>query len=164
MRPGDEATDFTLEDQNGRHVSLSDFRGSWVVLYFYPKDNTPGCTTEACDFTAAKPAFETLDAVVVGVSRDNAAVHQGFMAKNALDLVLLSDPKAKVHKLYEAWGMKKLYGKQSEGVIRSTFLIDPEGRIADSWANVKVRVSRKDGEVLHSDVVRKRLEELRGGK
>ena len=161
MQHGDQAPDFTLTDQNDTPVTLSDFRGKWVVLYFYPKDNTSGCTKQACDFTETRSEYDGLDAVILGVSRDSAKVHQGFIAKNDLNLTLLSDPDTAVHKKYGAWGVKKMYGKESEGVIRSTFLIYPEGNIAEAWKNVKVRVKRKTGEVRHVDVVREKLEALK---
>lgn len=151
---GSAAPDFALEDQDGRRVSLGDFAGKWVVLYFYPKDDTPGCTTEACQFTEGIEAFAGLDAVVLGCSADSPASHAKFIAKYDLKLTLLSDPQHAVMAKYGAWGEKKMYGKTVQGVIRSTVLIDPRGRVAQHWANVKA-----DG---HAAAVRAKLEELKG--
>ncbi len=155
---GEMAPDFVLPDQDGREVALRDLRGRWVVLYFYPRDNTSGCTKEALDFTALLPEFEALGAVVLGISPDSPASHRRFIEKHGLALRLLSDESKAVLRAYGAWGVKKRYGKESEGVIRSTFLIAPDGRIAHRWRNVRVRVKRKSGEVRHAEVV---LEKLR---
>ena len=157
---GDQAPAFSLPDENGKMVSLSDYAGKWLVLYFYPKDNTSGCTKEACDFTESKDDFSGLNAEVVGISRDNAERHQNFILKHNLGITLLSDPEHLVHEAYGAWGLKKNYGKESMGVIRSTFIISPEGKIAALWYKVKVRVKRKSGEVKHADKVREKLAEL----
>ena len=138
LQPGDEAPDFTLPRDGGGTLTLSELRGRKVVLYFYPRDDTPGCTTEAIDFTAARGAFEAAGATVVGVSRDDVAAHDRFRDKHELDLVLLSDVDAKVSEAYGAWGEKKMYGRAVTGMIRSTFLIDGEGRIAQAWRNVRV--------------------------
>ncbi len=150
---GEPAPPFSLPDQNGEVVSLADFAGKWVVLYFYPKDDTPGCTTEACQFSEGIEAFSGLDAVVLGVSPDTPASHQKFIAKYDLKVTLLSDPQHEVLRAYGAWGEKKMYGKTVQGVTRSTVLIDPQGRIAHHWPNVKA-----DG---HADAVRAKLAELR---
>src|SRR5678815_909513 len=120
METGSPAPAFSLPDQDGKVVSLPDLAGRWVVLYFYPRDDTPGCTIEACEFTAALPAFRGLDAVVFGCSADAAASHQKFVAKYKLGIGLLTDADRSVMKAYGAWGRKVLYGKQVEGVIRST--------------------------------------------
>jgi peroxiredoxin Q/BCP len=152
MQVGRKAPAFTLKNQNGRSVSLADFSDQWVVLYFYPKDDTPGCTTEACEFTAGIEAFRGLTAAVVGCSPDDAASHQKFIAKHRLSVDLLSDPKHKVMEKYGAWGEKNLYGKVSEGVIRSTVIIDPSGIVAHRWARVQA--------AGHARKVREKLEEL----
>jgi peroxiredoxin Q/BCP len=149
---GSLAPEFTLPDHDGRPVRLGDFRGQWVVLYFYPRDNTPGCTTEACEFSNDIASFAELDAVVLGCSPDNAASHRKFMATHALDITLLSDPERSVMKAYQAWGEKKMYGRVTMGVIRSTVLIDPQGNVAHHWAKVKA--------AGHAAKVREVLEKL----
>jgi len=157
---GTKAPDFCLKHQDDKEVSLKDYKGKWIVLYFYPKDNTSGCTKEACDFTESLKDYKKLNATVLGVSPDSTESHRGFIEKQSLRITLLSDPDKKVHKAYGAWGMKKNYGKEYEGVIRSTFIISPESKIAEAWNNVKVRVKRKDEETRHVDVVKERLKEL----
>ncbi len=157
---GTKAPDFCLENQDDKEVSLKDNKGKWIVLYFYPKDNTSGCTKEACDFTESLKDYEKLNAVILGVSPDSTGSHRNFIEKQSLDITLLSDPDKDTHRAYGAWGMKKNYGKEYEGVIRSTFIISPEGKIAEAWSKVKVRVKRKDGETRHVDVVKERLKEL----
>jgi peroxiredoxin Q/BCP len=149
---GQPAPSFELPDQDGHGVSLGTFRGRWVVLYFYPKDDTPGCTTEACEFTEGIETFGGLDAVVLGCSPDSPERHRKFIAKHRLEVRLLSDPDHAVMEAYGAWGEKNMYGKVSEGVIRSTVIIDPEGRIAHHWK----RVSAKG----HAKKVQEKLEEL----
>lgn len=149
---GAPALAFTLPDQDGKPVSLSDLQGRWIVLYFYPKDDTPGCTTEACDFTAGLKEFEALDATVLGCSPDGAASHRKFIAKHDLKITLLSDEDHAVMDRYGAWGEKNMYGKISQGVLRSTVLINPEGKVAHHWKNVKA--------VGHAEQVREKLEEL----
>jgi thioredoxin-dependent peroxiredoxin len=151
---GKKAPAFTLKDEGGQTVKLSDFGGQWVVLYFYPKDDTPGCTTEACEFTKGLTAFNRLDAVVLGCSPDAPEKHQKFIAKYHLKIKLLSDPDHKVLEKYGAWGQKNSYGKVTVGTIRSTVLIDPEGKVAHHWANVKA--------AGHADAVRTKLAELAG--
>ena len=160
IKTGTKAPEFCLKNQDDKDVSLGDYASKWIVLYFYPKDNTSGCTKEACDFTDSLKDYKKLKAVVIGVSPDSTASHRNFIEKQSLGITLLSDPDKKVNKAYGAWGMKKNYGKEYEGVIRSTFIISPEGEIAESWNKVKVRVKRKDGEVRHVDVVKERLKEL----
>ena len=157
---GDKAPDFSLPDENGEMVSLSDYAGKWLVVYFYPKDDTPGCTKEACDFTENENDFSGLNAKVVGISRDDADAHQKFIAKYDLNLTLLSDPDKSVHEAYGAWGTKINYGKEITGVIRSTFIVNPEGEIAALWRKVSVRVKRKSGLFKHADKVRDTLAEL----
>jgi peroxiredoxin Q/BCP len=136
-KAGTKAPAFTLPNQNDEKVKLSDFKGQWVVLYFYPKDNTPGCTTEACEFTSGVPAFDKLNAVVLGVSPDSTRSHQNFIAKYDLKFPLLSDPEHTVLEKYGVWQLKKNYGKEYYGVSRTTFLIDPQGKIAKVWEKVK---------------------------
>ncbi len=132
------APDFHLEDQNGQDVRLSQFRGQHVVLYFYPKDNTPGCTQEACDFRDEHSALRAAGAVVLGVSPDSAASHQKFITKFSLPFPLLVDKDHAVAEAYGVWGEKTLYGRTFMGLVRSTFLIDPKGRVARVWPKVKV--------------------------
>lgn len=150
---GAPAPAFTLPDQDGKPISLSDLQDRWIVLYFYPKDDTPGCTTEACDFTAGLKEFEALNATVLGCSPDSTASHRKFIAKHHLKITLLSDENHTVMDRYGAWGEKNRYGKISQGVLRSTVLIDPEGKVAHHWKNVKA--------AGHAEQVRKKLEELR---
>jgi peroxiredoxin Q/BCP len=148
------APKFELLDQDEAKVSLADFKGSWVVLYFYPRDDTPGCTTEACEFTEGIEAFRGLDAVVLGCSPDTPAKHRKFIEKYDLGVRLLSDPEHGVMEAYGAWGEKKMYGKTVTGVKSSTVLIDPQGKVAHHWPNVRAKG--------HAEKVRERLEELRG--
>ncbi|BCZ17947.1 Bacterioferritin comigratory protein Bcp [Helicobacter sp. NHP19-003] len=136
---GSKAPAFTLNNATGQSVSLKDFLGKVVVLYFYPKDNTPGCTIEAQDFTALKHAFEAKGAVILGVSADDAKSHCHFIKSENLNIELLSDPNHEVAKAYGAYGEKNLYGKVSVGLIRSTFVIDQEGKIAHALYNVKAK-------------------------
>lgn len=133
-----KAPDFTLPASNGEHVALSQFRGKYVVLYFYPKDMTPGCTTEACEFRDHYEAFNELGAVVVGISPDSLERHNKFIEKHSLPFLLLSDEKQDVAKAYNVWKLKKNFGKEYMGIERSTFLIDPNGHIVKEWRKVKV--------------------------
>jgi thioredoxin-dependent peroxiredoxin len=151
---GKKAPAFALKNQADETIRLSDLQGRWVVLYFYPKDDTPGCTTEACDFTAGLAAFEDMDGIIYGISRDSTESHRKFIAKHKLTVGLLSDPEHKMMDKYGAWGTKNMYGKVTEGVIRSTVLIDPQGRVAFRWPNVKA--------AGHAEKVREKLKELRG--
>ena len=134
---GTKAPDFTLFDKNGNAVSLSQFLGKRVVLYFYPRDNTPGCTRQACAFAGAYKEFEARDVVVIGISRDSVASHQKFAAKYELPFILLSDPDRIAIEAYGVWQEKKNYGKVSMGVVRSTYLIDAEGKIEAVMPKVK---------------------------
>ena len=137
LEKGTKAPEFTLNDKDGNAVSLSDFTGKKVVLYFYPKDSTPGCTRQACAFAAAYEEFRTLNAVVIGVSKDSEASHRKFAEKNALPFILLSDPELKAIQAYGVWQEKKNYGKVSMGVVRSTFIIDEKGLIEKVMPKVK---------------------------
>ena len=144
LEVGTKAPDFTLPDKDGQNVSLSDFAGKKVVLYFYPKDNTPGCTRQACAFAGAYEAFRTLDAVVIGVSKDSAASHRKFAEKYNLPFLLLSDPELTVLQAYGVWQEKKLYGKVSMGVVRTTFIIDENGVIEKVMPKVKPDTNAAD--------------------
>ena len=150
---GEKAPAFELKDQGGELVSLAQFAGRWVVLYFYPKDDTPGCTTEACEFSADAHRFGDLDAVVLGCSPDSPERHRAFIAKHGLRVTLLSDPERTVMQEYGAWGEKKLYGRTTIGVIRSTVLIDDAGKVVHHWRSV-----RSAG---HAGKVREKIEALR---
>lgn len=138
LAAGSPAPDFSLPDATGNMISLTSFRGSWLVLYFYPRDNTSGCTLEAVDFTGRVKEFKKLKASIAGISPDTVDSHRKFIEKQGLGITLLSDSGRKVVKQYGVWRIKKLYGKESFGVVRSTFLIDPEGAIRRAWEKVKV--------------------------
>ncbi len=137
LEAGTKAPDFTLSDKNGEQVSLSDFLGRKVVLYFYPKDNTPGCTRQACAFAQSYEAFKAINVTVIGVSRDSTASHQKFAEKHGLPFILLSDPELQAIQAYDVWQEKKLYGKVSMGVVRSTYVIDEQGVIEKVMPKVK---------------------------
>lgn len=149
---GKNAPDFSLQNQDEVEVQLEKYRGKWVVLYFYPKDNTAGCSLEAQEFTEANPDFEGLEAVVLGVSPDSCKSHRNFIEKKGLGITLLSDPEHKTLELYGVWGEKKMYGKTYKGVIRTTVLIDPGGIVRERWDKVRVKG--------HVEAVKKRLAEL----
>ena len=137
LETGMKAPEFTLNDKDGNAVSLSDFLGKKVVLYFYPKDNTPGCTRQACAFASSYEGFKSKDVVVIGVSRDSVASHQKFARKYDLPFILLSDPELQVIQAYGVWQEKKLYGKVSMGVVRTTYIIDEQGNIEKVMPKVK---------------------------
>ena len=137
LQVGTKAPDFTLPDKNGAPVRLSDFLGKKVVLYFYPRDNTPGCTRQACAFARNYGAFEEKNTVVIGISKDSVKSHQNFIAKQNLPFLLLSDPDRQAIEAYGVWQEKKLYGKVSMGVVRSTFVIDENGVIEKVYPKVK---------------------------
>ncbi len=137
LEPNTKAPDFTLPNQNGEMVSLSDFLVKKVILYFYPKDNTPGCTRQACAFAAANAELEEAGAVVIGISKDSVASHQKFVQKQNLPFILLSDPELQAIEAYGVWQEKKLYGKVSMGVVRTTYLIDEQGMIEKVMPKVK---------------------------
>ena len=152
LEVGQKAPEFATPNQRGEISKLADFAGQWLVLYFYPKDNTPGCTTEAVDFTALSPQFQQLNAVILGVSPDSEKSHCRFIEKHNLTIQLLSDTEHQLAEIYQVWGLKKFMGKEYMGIKRSTFLIDPQGNIAYIWSNVKVKA--------HAEAVLKKLEEL----
>lgn len=137
LEAGTKAPEFTLPDKDGRPVALSDFAGKKVILYFYPRDNTPGCTRQACAFASAYDQFKALNAVVIGISKDSAASHQKFAEKYGLPFILLSDPELTAIQAYGVWQEKKLYGKVSMGVVRTTYLIDEAGVIEKVMPKVK---------------------------
>ena len=137
LEVGTKAPEFTLPDKDGNPVSLTDFAGKKVVLYFYPKDNTPGCTRQACTFAGAYEEFKKINAVVIGVSKDSVASHQKFAEKHGLPFILLSDPELTAIQAYGVWQEKKLYGKVSMGVARSTFVINENGMIEKAMPKVK---------------------------
>jgi thioredoxin-dependent peroxiredoxin len=139
LKVGDKAPDFTLTADDGRFVSLSDFKGKQVVLYFYPKASTPGCTIEACDFRDLRPKFAKQDIVILGVSADPVKALVNFKAKQKLNFPLLSDPDHKMIESYGQWRMKKFMGRTFEGIVRTTFLIDKTGHIAQIWDSVRVK-------------------------
>ena len=137
LETGTKAPDFSLPDQNGSTVRLSDFQGKKVVLYFYPKDNTPGCTRQACAFAASYEQFKAQDIVVIGISKDSVASHLKFSQKHDLPFILLSDPELQAIQAYGVWQEKKLYGKVSMGVVRTTYIIDEQGIIEKVMPKVK---------------------------
>jgi peroxiredoxin Q/BCP len=146
IEPGQAAPDFALEDQKGHVHTLKGFRGQWVVLYFYPKDDTPGCTVEACRFRDATPEFTKRGAVVLGVSPDSAKSHDKFVGKFNLPFALLADTEKKACQAYGVWQEKSMYGRKYMGVARTTYLIDPKGKVAARWD--KVKPAEHDSEVL----------------
>lgn len=152
IEPGQPAPAFALNDQHGEPHKLADYRGRWVVLYFYPKDDTPGCTKEACQFRDASDSLQRRGAVVLGVSPDGEASHQRFADKFDLPFPLLADEDKEVCQQYGVWQEKTNFGRKSMGVVRTTYLIDPQGKVAHRWSKVKV-----DG---HSDAVLKQLDAL----
>ncbi len=154
MQIGTKAPEFCLKNQDGNEVCLRDFKGKWVVIYFYPKDDTPGCTTEACEFTVEFPNFLEMDAVVLGVSADSVEKHKKFASKHNLGITLLSDPDHKVIEAYGAWREKNMCGKKYMGIVRSTVLINPQGEVAYYWDNVKAKG--------HAEKVKEQVAKLKG--
>jgi peroxiredoxin Q/BCP len=153
LKVGDAAPDFSMPGSgDSGTLSLSDYAGKYLVLYFYPKDSTPGCTTEAIDFTANKDAFSGLNAEIIGVSRDSLKKHDNFIAKKELGIVLGADLEGAVTEDYGVWVEKSMYGKTYMGIQRATFLIGPDGKIAEVWPKVRVKG--------HADAVLERLREL----
>lgn len=139
LKQGTKAPDFTLSDQSGKNHTLSDLKGQWVVVYFYPKDMTPGCTTEACNFRDDFVIFQKLNTAIIGISKDSVKRHATFAEKYKLPFLLLSDESGEVCNKYEVWKEKSMYGKTFMGIVRSTYLIDPEGVIARVYPKVKVK-------------------------
>jgi len=152
---GDTVPEFCLPNQDEEEICLRDIKGRWIVLYFYPKDNTPGCTTQACDFTDALPDFEGLSAIVLGVSPDSPKKHRNFIVKKELKITLLADEEKELCNMFGVWQLKKNYGKEYMGVVRSTFIIDPDGKVAEKWEKVRVKG--------HIEVVKERLKALQEG-
>lgn len=136
---GELAPDFALEASNGETIKLSDYRGKNIVLYFYPKDMTPGCTTQACDFRDHYESFSELNAVILGVSPDPLSKHEKFIEKHGLPFVLLADEEHTAAKAYDVWKLKKNFGKEYMGIERSTFIIDKDGKLVKEWRKVKVK-------------------------
>ena len=164
LKVGDKAPSFCAFNQDDVEICLRDIQGRWIVLYFYPKDLTPGCTTQACDFTNHQFLFDGLNATIIGVSPDDTKKHRQFIEKYDLSITLLSDTEKELCKNYGVWQLKKFMGKEFMGVVRTTFIINPKGEIAAIWDKVSVRktksVKGEKIEVLHVDEVRKKLEEL----
>jgi len=152
LEVGDAVPDFCLPNQDEEEICFRDIKGKWTVLYFYPKDNTPGCTTQACDFTEAEPDFSKQDAIILGVSPDSPEKHRKFIEKKKLGITLLADEEKELCNLFGVWQLKKFMGKEYMGVVRSTFIINPEGKIAALWAKVRVKE--------HVAKVKDKLEEL----
>lgn len=152
LETGVKAPEFTAETDGGGKISLSDLKGKWVVLYFYPKDNTSGCTKEACGFRDNMERITSAGAEVIGVSPDSVKSHNNFKEKHELNFRLIADTEKGICNLYDIMGEKKMYGKTYIGVIRTTYIINPEGEIAEAWSNVKV--------AGHVDKVIEKLEEL----
>jgi len=151
---GQDIPDFCLPNQDEEEICFRDIRGRWIVLYFYPKDNTSGCTTEACDFTQSLPDFDSLETIVLGVSPDSPKKHRNFIEKHNLKITLLADEEKELCNLLGVWQLKKNFGKEYMGVVRSTFIISPDGKVAHKWKNVRVKG--------HIDAVKEKLIELKG--
>jgi peroxiredoxin Q/BCP len=152
LEVGDAIPAFCLANQDEEEICFRDIKGRWAVIYFYPRDNTPGCTTEACDFTEALPNFTNLGAIVLGVSPDTPRKHRNFIEKKELNITLLADEERSLCKDFGVWQLKKNYGKEYMGVVRSTFLIAPDGTLAYKWEKVRVKE--------HVKAVQEKLEEL----
>ncbi|WP_304206718.1 thioredoxin-dependent thiol peroxidase [Peptostreptococcus russellii] len=150
MKIGDKAPDFTLPDKDGKEVSLSDYKGKKIILYFYPKDNTPGCTKQACNFRDNYPQITEKGAEVIGISKDGVKSHSNFAAKHELPFILLSDKDLEVIKMYDVWKEKKMFGKISMGVVRTTFLIDEEGTIIDIMDGKRMKSTTNADDVIKS--------------
>jgi peroxiredoxin Q/BCP len=135
----EKAPEFCLPNQDDIEICLRDLKGKWIVLYFYPKDNTPGCTTEACEFTAAAPDFSQQDAIILGVSADSTKKHRSFIEKKELGITLLSDEETSMMQEYGVWQQKKNFGKEYMGIVRTTFIINPEGVVKAVFEKVRVK-------------------------
>ncbi|MDH4945390.1 thioredoxin-dependent thiol peroxidase [Sulfurimonas sp. C5] len=149
---GAKAPEFCLPNQDDVEICSRDLKGKWIVLYFYPKDSTPGCTTEACEFTEAMPEFGNMDAIILGVSADSTKRHRNFIEKQNLSITLLSDESTDMMQEYGVWQLKKNYGKEYMGIVRSTFIIDPQGVVQAAWDKVRVKG--------HVEAVKEKLSEL----
>lgn len=164
LEVGSIAPDFCAPNQDDIEICSRDLKGKWIVLYFYPKDLTPGCTTQACDFTQSHLEFDDLDAIILGVSPDDTEKHRKFIEKKELTITLLSDTDKKMCENYGVWQLKKFMGKEFMGVVRTTFIIDPDGKIAAIWDKVNVRkkktVKGEKTEIIHVEEVKKKLQEL----
>ena len=154
LKVGDKAREFCLPNQDDEEICLRDIVGGWIVLYFYPKDNTPGCTTEACEFTVQMPDFSALGATILGVSPDSPKKHRNFIEKKDLKITLIADEEKELCQSYGVWQLKKFMGREYMGVVRSTFIINPNGEIAAIWEKVRVKG--------HVDAVKQKLTELQG--
>jgi len=154
LETGIKAPEFCLPNQDETEICLRDLSGKWIVLYFYPKDNTPGCTTEACGFSEALPEFEDMDAVILGVSPDSPKKHRNFIEKKNLTITLLADVDKELCELYDVWKLKKFMGREYMGVVRTTYIISPDGNIVATWDKVRVKG--------HVEAVKEKLAELRG--
>ncbi len=152
LEVGNKAPEFCLPNQDDVEICSRDLKGKWIVLYFYPKDNTPGCTTEACEFTEAEPNFDKLNAIILGVSADSTKKHRNFIEKKELGITLLSDESTEMMQEYGVWQLKKNYGREYMGIVRTTLIINPEGTIAAVWNNVRVKE--------HVSKVQEKLREL----
>ena len=139
LKIGQKAPEIRLKNQDSIEVNLAEYAGQWVIVYFYPKDNTPGCTQESCDFNQNHDFFRGIDTTILGISPDSPEMHTKFIFKYSFKFSLLCDESKKVLKAYGAWGLKKLYGKEYEGVIRSTFIIDPKGIVRATYNNIRVK-------------------------
>jgi len=153
LETNQQAPEFCLPNQDDVEICSRDLKGKWIVLYFYPRDNTPGCTTEACEFTEAAPDFSELDAIILGVSADSTKKHRSFIEKKELGITLLSDESTEMMQKYGVWQLKKNYGKEYMGIVRTTFIINPEGIIKAIFEKVRVKE--------HVAKVQEKLQELR---
>ena len=164
LKIGEIAPSFCAANQDDVEICSRDLQGKWIVLYFYPKDLTPGCTTQACDFTDKHSAFDDLDAVILGVSPDDTTKHRKFIDSKDLTITLLSDTNKKMCEDFGVWQLKQFMGKEFMGVVRTTFIIDPDGKLAAIWPKVSVRkkksVKGEKIEILHVDEVKEKLQEL----
>ena len=164
LKIGEIAPSFCAANQDDVEICSRDLQGKWIVLYFYPKDLTPGCTTQACDFTDKHSSFDDLDAVILGVSPDDTTKHRKFIDSKDLTITLLSDTSKKMCEDFGVWQLKKFMGKEFMGVVRTTFIIDPDGKLAAIWPKVSVRkkksVKGEKIEVLHVDEMKEKLQEL----
>ena len=160
-----KAPEFCKPNQDDVEICFRDLLGKWIVLYFYPKDNTPGCTNQACDFTKTNDEFEELDAMIIGVSADSTKKHRNFIDKKDLEIMLLSDEEKTMCNDYDVWHLKKFMGKEYMGIVRTTYIINPNGIISAAWENVKVRqkktVNKEKIEILHATIVKDELEKLK---